>query len=102
MYTDTPIVIVDRNLDTSIWPQVLTDNYESAKTSTQMFKDEGYSHVIVLTSPIDSISTRRDRFLGIQSVMPNIDMVEIPEDSYNKKKIYKEIQTLIKKITRRL
>lgn len=93
--TDTPIVIVDRNIDTSIWPQVLTDNYESAKSAALLFKNDGYSRVIILTSPIDSISTRRDRFLGIQSVIPNIEIIEIPEENYNKKKIYNHIKELL-------
>lgn len=93
--SDTPTVIVDRNLDTSMWPQVLTDNFESAKKTAQIFQDEGYSRVLILTSPIDNISTRRDRFLGIKSVIPNVEIIEIPDDSYNKKKIYQQIQTLL-------
>ncbi|SCB90755.1 transcriptional regulator, LacI family [Weissella bombi] len=92
---DTPTVIVDRNLDTSMWPQVLTDNFASAQKATQIFKNEGYSRVIILSSPVDSTSTRRDRFLGIKSVISNVEIIEIPDDSYNKKKVYQHLKNLL-------
>ena len=93
----SPLVIVDRNLDTTRWPQVLTDNYQSARNATLMFQKEGYKHIIVLTSYIDSVSTRRERYLGIKSAAKNIDVIEISEESYNQKKISREIENLLKK-----
>lgn len=88
-------MIVDRNLDTSMWPQVLTDNFESAQNATRVFKEEGYSRVIILTSPVDTASTRRDRFFGIKSVIPNVQTIEIADDSYNKKRVYQQLKSLL-------
>nr|BAG14307.1 transcriptional regulator [Tetragenococcus halophilus] len=94
---DTPMVIVDRDLDTTRWPQVLTDNYQSARNASLAFKKQGYEHVIVLTSKIDSVSTRRERYLGIRSAVQNTDIIEISEETYNQKKISQQIERLLHK-----
>ncbi|GEN48706.1 LacI family DNA-binding transcriptional regulator [Ligilactobacillus pobuzihii] len=97
IHFEIPMVIVDRNLDTTRWPQVLTDNYQSARKATLSFKKEGYEHVIVLTSKIDSVSTRRERYLGIRSTIQDTDIIEISEETYNRKMILKQIENLLNK-----
>lgn len=92
---NTPMVIVDRNLDSNRWPQVVTDNYQSARNATLSFKKQGYEHVLVLTSKIDSVSTRRDRYLGIRSVVQDTDIIEISEETYNRRKISQQIEKLL-------
>ena len=92
---EIPVVIVDREMDPSPWPQVVTDNYEAARKASQYYKSSGYEHVIVLTSDLEAARTRMERFRGITSVEDNVDVVEVPEKSYNHAKIDNQLLKLI-------
>lgn len=94
---EIPIVIVDREVERSPWPQVITNNYEAARNAMLHFQDKGYTHVIVISSDISIASTRRERYQGIQSVTDNIDVIEISEKSHNHKEIHDRIVSLIQK-----
>ncbi|APX71808.1 LacI family DNA-binding transcriptional regulator [Companilactobacillus allii] len=94
---EIPIVIVDREIELSPWPQVITNNYEAARNAMLKFQTKGYKHVIILSSEINIASTRRERYQGIKSVANNVDVIEISEKSHNHKDIHKEIVSLIKK-----
>lgn len=86
-----PIVVVDRGLQVSPWPQVLADNYQSAQTATKYFLEEGFEHVVVLTSELNSVSSRLERYRGIKSVIDDIDLIEIDESVYNQSAVFKEL-----------
>ncbi|AXX65092.1 LacI family transcriptional regulator [Bombilactobacillus bombi] len=96
LFNDTPTVLIDREFNGIKWPQVLSNNYEIARTATLYFNKNGFKHIIVLTSKIDCVSTRRERFYGIKSVTQNIDIIEISETIYNMKEIIKKLLKLIK------
>lgn len=92
-----PIVVVDRGFQSSPWPQVIADNYQSARTATKFFLDQGYKHVVVLTSELNSVSSRLERYRGIKSLTDDVDIIQIDENSYNQSAIFKE---LVQKIDR--
>ncbi len=69
-----PIVIADREIEQSPWPQIVTNNYEIARQATQYYKDKGFKRVIMITSSLTMAANRRDRYYGIQSVINNIDV----------------------------
>lgn len=92
---DIPIVIVDREMDPNPWPQVVTDNYEAARQATQYYSDKGFTHVIVMSSEIEAARTREERYKGIKSVGNKVDVVEVPEKSYNHAEIDKKLLKLI-------
>ncbi|WP_369404159.1 substrate-binding domain-containing protein [Secundilactobacillus oryzae] len=87
---DIPIVIVDREMDPNPWPQVVTDNYEAARQATQYYSDKGFTHVIVMSSEIEAARTREERYKGIKSVGNKVNVVEVPEKSYNHAEIDKK------------
>jgi LacI family kdg operon repressor len=90
-----PIVIADREIEQSPWPQIVTNNYEIARQATQYYKDKGFKRVIMITSSLTMAANRRDRYYGIQSVINNIDVLEVSEKSYNHKKVLQQLVTLI-------
>lgn len=90
-----PIVMADREIEQSPWPQVVTNNYDVARQATQYYKDKGFKRVIMITSSLSMAANRRDRYHGIQSVINNIDVLEVSEKSYNHKKVLEQLTTLI-------
>lgn len=91
-----PIVIVDREIEQSPWPQVVTNNYDAAKNAAKYFRDKGYTHAIVLTSDLSLATNRRERYRGIVSEIPNTTLIEVSEKSYNHKKISKMLEEILK------
>lgn len=89
---DFPVVILDRKLNRSEWPQVITDNYDASKNATEQFTQSGYKHIVVLSSTIEVASTRRDRFKAIQDTASDIDVVEIDELNFNHEEVYKKLK----------
>ena len=49
----------------------------------------------MITSSLSMAANRRDRYYGIQSVINNIDVLEVSEKSYNHKKVLEQLTTLI-------
>lgn len=78
-----PITVVDRELDGSPWPQVVTDNYDISQKATKYFLKQGFKHVVVLTSDVNSARTRMERYRGIESAAESVEIVEVPEKSFN-------------------
>lgn len=96
LHRNLPIVIVDREVDTSPWPQILTDNYEASRDATASFVKEGYEHIVVLSSKVELARTRMERFRGVQSAASDIDLIEVSEKSYNHAAIYQQLEKAIK------
>lgn len=94
---DIPIVVADRELEKSSWPEVITDNYASAQRAATYFYRAGFTRVIVLSSDVSAASTRRERFHGIQDVFEKIDVINIPEESYQRQQVKAELMQLISK-----
>jgi LacI family kdg operon repressor len=90
-----PIVLADREIDQSPWPQIVTNNYEISRKTTQYYKDRGFERVIMITSSLSMAANRRDRYYGIQSVINHIDVLEVSEKSYNHRKVLQELMALI-------
>lgn len=91
-----PVVILDRELKRSPWPQVVTDNYQAAKKATEHFVSEGFSHVVVLSSTIRLASTRQERFQGIIDYADDVDVIEIDENHFDHQQVYQRLATLMK------
>lgn len=90
-----PIVIVDREIADSPWPQVVTNNFEASKDATQYYKEHGFTRVIVLTSNLSVAANRRDRYHGILAAINNVEVLEVSEKSYNHKIILKKLKEMI-------
>lgn len=91
MKRNIPIVVVDRELVHSPWTQVVTNNYDAAKQTTAHFVAKGFTHIVVLTSKISLASTREERFAGIKAAATNVDVIEVPEESYNHTQVHRQL-----------
>ncbi|WEV70898.1 LacI family DNA-binding transcriptional regulator [Lactobacillus sp. ESL0785] len=94
---DIPTVILDRQLPTTRWPQVLTNNFAVSKRATSYFLQLGYTDILVLSSKISIASTRKDRYKGICSLIDekHIFPLEIDEEEYNYSAIEKQIESFL-------
>ncbi|WP_251547764.1 LacI family DNA-binding transcriptional regulator [Limosilactobacillus caecicola] len=90
-----PVVILDRELKRSPWPQVVTNNYEAAKKMTNTFVKQGFGHIVVLSAQIDQASTRRERYRGIMDSSTNVDLIEIDEQNFNHDEVYTHLVKLL-------
>lgn len=91
-----PVVVLDRKLKHSPWPEVVTNNSEASKNATQYFFNHGFKHIVVLSSTIQIASTRSERLKGIKEVTSNIDIVEIDESNFDRSKVYNELVNALK------
>ncbi len=96
LHRQLPIVGVDRQIDASPWPQVLTDNYEIARSATKYFVDQGFTHVVILTSEISLARTREERYRGILSATDHVDVVEVSEITHNHQHIQNQLISAIR------
>ncbi|MCI1987118.1 MAG: LacI family transcriptional regulator [Lactobacillus sp.] len=101
VHRDMPIILVDRETPGSPWPQVVTNNFEAAREAAAYFVGEGYTHVIVLTSELDSVPVRRERYRGILAAASHVDVVEVSESSYNHKTVHQQLTALLTASTER-
>lgn len=92
---ELPLVSVDREMDKSPWPQILTDNYDVSKRVTAHFVTEGYRHVIVVSSGIKEARTRLERYRGIQAAASSVDLIEVSEQSYQHAAVFKKLEAMI-------
>ena len=95
---DFPIVIVDRKLNRSPWPQVVTNNFTAAKNATTHFIDKGFDNFIVISSTISQASTRRDRYAGIKDSLTNsqtLTTIEIDEQNYDLATVIDQVEAAI-------
>ncbi|WP_268912370.1 LacI family DNA-binding transcriptional regulator [Lentilactobacillus sp. SPB1-3] len=91
-----PIIIVDRELDGSPWPQVVTDNYEISQRATKYFMGQGFKRVIVLTSDVKNARTRMERYRGIESATDSVELINVPEKSLNHAAINKQLEEALR------
>ncbi|RHW45638.1 transcriptional regulator [Bombilactobacillus bombi] len=90
-----PIVTLDRHLDYSPWPQIISNNFEASQEAAKYFQKYGYTRAIVLSSQIDVASTRQERFQGIKSVYQQVELIEINETHYNHQQVYCQLEKLL-------
>ncbi|WEV43609.1 LacI family DNA-binding transcriptional regulator [Lactobacillus sp. ESL0684] len=88
---ELPIVILDRKLDYSPWPQVLSDNQQASYHAAKYFSQHGWEDAIVLSSPISIASTRQERLQGIRKVYPRVKVVELDEKHIEQQTAYTEL-----------
>ncbi|MDF7637883.1 LacI family DNA-binding transcriptional regulator [Lactobacillus sp. ESL0791] len=81
---EMPIVILDRKLDYSPWPQVLSDNYSASYNAAKYFQNNGCTEAIVLSSTISVASTRQERLKGIKEVYPQVKVLELEANNSGK------------------
>lgn len=93
---DFPVVILDRELNRSPWPQVVTDNYNASKRATAYFMTHGFKHIVVLSSTVNIASTRHERFQAILDTASDVDLIEINESNYDYSKVYQQLVTALK------
>ncbi|MDF7682420.1 LacI family DNA-binding transcriptional regulator [Lactobacillus sp. ESL0679] len=85
-----PIVILDRKLAYSPWPQVLSDNHSASYRAAKYFSQHNCTDAIVLSSPISVASTRQERLAGIKEVYPQATILEFNDES-NQDTVYQKI-----------
>ena len=93
-----PTVIIDRDLATSKWPRVVSNNFAVAKEATQyFFVEKKCSSVLILTSKIAVAYTRKERYEGVCSVAKNsqVHVIELAEEAYNNKIVFKELTSFL-------
>jgi LacI family kdg operon repressor len=89
---DFPLVILDRELDRSQWPQVITDNHRATVNTCEYFINQGFTHIVVLSSTISEASTRQERYNAIKETSSNVDLVEIDENHFNRQKTFAQLK----------
>lgn len=94
---DIPIVILDRKLDYSPWPQVLSENYAASLKAAKYFYKHNYQNAIVFSSPIAIASTRQERLNGIKRIYSNVKIIELDEKSFKRQKIYNDLKEALSK-----
>lgn len=90
-----PIVTVDREIDNSPWPQIITNNYQIARLVSQHFAEAGIDRVIVLTSAIKEARTREERYRGITAEFKKVTVVEISETATNHNAVSRQLTKLV-------
>ena len=91
-----PIITLDRNLDYSPWPQIISNNFDISQKAARYFYQQGFQDIIVLTSPIAIASTRQQRLAGLKSVYQQINLIEIDENHYDHHHIITELRQILK------
>jgi len=92
-----PVITVDRLLENSEWPTVVSDNYDVAKKVCNYYLSKGYTQAVIVTEPIGTVSTRRDRAAAIKSVYPNALLVEVTAQDNVAKKVKARISADVDK-----
>lgn len=72
-----PVVLVDRELDETIYDTVVTDNYVAARDVALYYQAHGVESVIVISEPLAKVSTRKERFAGVESVYADVTLLEV-------------------------
>ncbi|EHN58361.1 LacI family DNA-binding transcriptional regulator [Oenococcus kitaharae] len=60
-----PLVIVDRQIQPTLWPEVVTDNYAYSKKLGQLMIQMQYPQILVVSEPIDKNSARQERYMAL-------------------------------------
>ncbi|SYW06373.1 LacI family DNA-binding transcriptional regulator [Oenococcus oeni] len=90
-------VILDRDLHDDSWDSVQTNNFQAAREASLYFYKNSFTKIIVISEPVAGISTRQERLKGIQTVYPNVQLIEIDNDRPFLKKNYEKVSNLLKK-----
>ncbi len=90
-------VILDRDLHDDSWDSVQTNNFQAAREASLYFYKNSFTKIIVISEPVTGISTRQERLKGIQTVYPNVQLIEIDNDRPFLKKNYEKVSNLLKK-----
>lgn len=88
---DLPIVILDRQLGHSPWPQIVSDNLQASQHAAKYFFKNGFKHAIVFSSTISIASTRQNRLKGIKSIYPQAKVYELDPKTFQREKIYNNL-----------
>lgn len=94
---NVPIVILDRKLDYSLWPQVLSENYSASLKAAKYFQEHGFQNAIVLSSPIAVASTRQERLKGIKEIYQQVQILELDEKLFQRQQIYDDLKVALSK-----
>ncbi|PWG00177.1 LacI family DNA-binding transcriptional regulator [Levilactobacillus bambusae] len=85
LMSQVPLVLVDRQTEPLTWPTVSSDNYFSTKQLATLIKQAEYQHIVVVSEPIHEVTTREQRFNGIQAVTNefglSLDLVEVHDSN---------------------
>lgn len=92
---DLPIVILDRQLKDSPWPQVISENFAASKKAAQYFYQHGFTKAIVFSSSIAIASTRQKRLKGIKAVYPQVTIFELDEKMLQHKEIFAKLEKIL-------
>lgn len=93
-----PIVIMDRELELSAWPQVVTNNYQASYNATRDFVAQGIDEVVVVSSQIQSASTRRQRYQGIKDALQSgqsLKTIEFNESDFSVEEVLNLLRRMI-------
>lgn len=94
---NVPIVILDRKLDFSPWPQVLSENYSASLKAAKYFHEHDFQNAIVLSSPIAIASTRQERLKGIKEIYQQVQILELDEKLFQRQQIYDNLKEALSK-----
>ena len=93
-----PIVVIDREFETDVFDSVVTDNQQAIERVGKAYREAGFKQAVVITEPINGISTREERWQGVQNIFPDAEMINVTAHTMNSEKVY---ETLREKLTNR-
>lgn len=78
-----PVVQVDRYTKPLIWPAIVSDNFQKSLEVAELIITKGYEEIIVLANHINGVSSRMNRYNGLESRIKNtniaIKLIEIDD-----------------------
>ena len=86
-----PVVLVDRETSTGQYDMVVTDNEHAARRAALSYQKQGFEQMIVVTEPIQNVSTRTARWQGVQSVYSAAQLIEITPNNLTTEEIEQHI-----------
>lgn len=72
-----PVVLVDRELDQTVYDTVVTDNYVAARDVARYYQAHGIESVIVISEPLANVSTRKERWAGVNAIFKDASLLEV-------------------------
>jgi len=90
-----PVVLVDRETATGQYDMVVTDNEHAARRAARSYQQQGFEQMIVVTEPIQNVSTRTARWQGVTAVYPEAQLIEIAPNNLTAEEIERHILTQV-------
>lgn len=86
-----PVVLIDREVEQGDYNSVVTDNFVAARNVAKFYQTNQVDQMIVVSEPIEHVSTRTTRWQGVTSIYPDADLVTTSTLYLNGDQVYKDL-----------